>query len=164
MKVKRAKIPKGVQKHLDEIMDQGEVVISSLKEPWSFAKWYRWSILTDRRIFLIIRWPFGISYDVWPLYLRALSVDMNEGIVFDTIYLDYFGQKFQLKIFVKNRKKTLGFFREVNRLIMEFNPTADKDRSRGLINEIENLSKIFYHKQITQEEYERRKREILEKH
>lgn len=160
----QTKLPKDVQKHIDEILDKGEFIMASLKEPWSYTKWYRWSILTDRRIFLIIRWPLGLSYDVWPLYLRALSIDMNEGVVFDSIYLDYFGQKFQLKLFAKDRKKTLGFFREVNRLIMEFNPTADKDRNLGLINEIENLSKIFYHKLITEEEYERRKREILEKH
>ncbi len=157
------KLPKGIRRHLDEILENGEIFVYAVKEPWSYVKWHRWSILTDRRIIIIIKWPFGFSYDVWPLYLRALSIDMNEGVVFDSIYLDYFGQKFQLKFFTKDRKKTVEFFCKVNKQFMEFNPSTEQDKSVGLVNEMENLSKIFYHKIITKEEYDRRKKDLIDK-
>ena len=161
--IMKMKLPRGVQKRLDEILEEGEIIIDVLKEPWSYVKWHRWSVLTDRRIILIIRWPFGFSYDVWPLYLRALSIDMNEGVIFDSIYLDYFGQKFKLQFFERHRKRTIKFFCEVNKQFMLFNPTGSQEKNVGLVNEMDNLAKIFYHKMITKEEYDRRKQELIEK-
>jgi hypothetical protein len=156
-------LPRKIQEHLDGVLEVDERVIDVVKEPWSYTKWHRWTILTNIRIILIIRWPFGLSHDVWPLYLRALSIDMNEGVIFDTIYLDYFGQKFKLQFFEKHRKETLKFFQEVNRQFMLFNPTVEKEKNVGIVNEMDTLSKIFYHKMITREEYERRKRELIDK-
>lgn len=156
-------LPRKIQEHLDGVLEVDERVIDAVKEPWSYTKWHRWTILTNIRIILIIRWPFGLSHDVWPLYLRALSIDMNEGVIFDTIYLDYFGQKFKLQFFEKHRKETLKFFQEVNRQFMLFNPTVEKEKNVGIVNEMDTLSKIFYHKMITREEYERRKRELIDK-
>lgn len=156
-------LPGRVQDHLDDVLEEGERVIDAVKEPWSYTKWHRWTVLTDRRIIVVIKWPLGISYDVWPMYLGALSADMNEGIVFDTIYVDYFAQKFRLQFFTKKRKRTVQFFRQINRQMILHNPESRGKAIEDVVGELESLAQVFHEKIITKEEYDRKKKELMDK-
>lgn len=157
------KLPKRVQSHLDDVLEESEKVVDIVKEPWSYAKWHRWTVLTDRRIIVLVRWPFGISHDVWPMYLGALSVDMNEGVIFDTIFVDYFAQKFRLQFFTKNRKRTVHFFREINRQLILHNPASRRKAASEVVEELESLAQVFHEKIITKEEYDRKKKDLMDK-
>ena len=156
-------LPKRMKKQLDVVLDEGERVADIVKEVWSYTKWYRWTILTDRRIIIIIRWPLGLSYDIWPMYLGALSADMNEGVVFDTIFIDYYGQKFKLQFFSKHRKRTLQFFQEINHQLILHNPASRRQATTDAIEKMEQLAKVFHDHIISQEEYDQKKRELMEK-
>ncbi len=157
------RLPSKIQAHLDDVLEEGERVIDAVKEPWSYFKWHRWTVLTDRRIIVIVRWPFGVSYDVWPMYLGALSVDMNEGIVFDTIFVDYYAQKFRLQFFTKKRKRTVSFFRGINKQLILHNPASRRKAAEDVVKEMEGLAKVFHEKIITQEEYDKKKKELMDK-
>ncbi len=156
-------LPSGVRNQLISVLDQGEKIVDAVKEPWSYVKWQRWTILTDRRMICIIRWPFGISYDIWPMYLGALSADMNEGVIFDTIFVDYYGQKFRLQFFRKNRKRTVQFFCEMNRQLILHNPSSRRKATASVVEEMEQLAQVFHEKIITREEYDEKKKELMDK-
>jgi len=155
-------LPKKVQAQLDEVLEDDEETVDARKEPWSYTTWHRWTVLTDRRLIVIIRWPFGITYDVWPLYLKSLSVDMKEGFFFDTIYADYYTQKFKFEFPSRDRKKTMQFFHEINNQIMHPKVSKDGHKTEEVINEFEALAKIFYEKAISKEEYEKKKKELID--
>jgi len=157
------KLPKKVQEHLDDVLEEGEKLVDAVKEPWSYAKWQRWTVLTDRRIILIIKWPLGLTYDVWPMYLGALSVDLKEGVMYDTIFVDYYGQKFSLQFFSSHRKETMQFFCEINHQLVLHNPASRRKATEDVVKEMEGLAQVFHEKIITQEEYERKKKELMDK-
>lgn len=155
-------LPKSIQTQVDEVLEDGEEILDAIKEPWSLYKNTRWTVLTNERLIIVRRTIGGFTYDVYPLHLSSVIIDMNEGLIFfDTIYIDYYDQKFALQFFKKHRKRTWQFFHEINR--QKALPEKVNQEKQEIFKELEGLGKIFYEKKITKEEYDEKKKELVNK-
>jgi hypothetical protein len=152
-------LPKDISKELDQVLESDERVIDFRKEPWSFYKRNRWVVLTNKRIYLIKKIFFGISYDIIQIILGMAHFEMVEGIVFDTIFIRVTSEpEHIIQFFPSERQRTVAFFEEIEKA-----REGDPETEVVTRAELEALTKVFYEKLITKKEYEKKKRELLDK-
>lgn len=152
-------LPYDIEKEIKKFIESDEKLIDFRKEPWSFYKRNRWVVLTNKRIYLIKKYFFGISFDVIQIVLAQAHFEMLEGIMLDTIYIRVSGEGEHILNFPPTkRESTIDFFEEIERM-REGEPEA----SVAAQAELEALAQIFYENIITKEEYDKKKKELMDK-
>lgn len=152
------KLPKDINTELRKVMEPDEKVVDFRKEPWSYYKRNRWVILTTKRLYLIKKIFYGITFDIIEILLASATFEMIEGIIFDTIYVKGSSDKQTVQFFSSHRGETLQFFKEIEK--------SREGEPEGAViakAELEALANIFYEKLITREEYEKKKKELMDK-
>lgn len=153
------KLPKDIVEKLDHALEPDEHIIDFRKEPWSFYKRNRWVILTNKRVYLIKKVFFGLSFDIIQILLGQGHFELVEGIVFDTIFIRVSSEpEHIIQFFPSERKKTVEFFEKIEKA-----REGEPEGSIVVQAEIEALAQIFYEKLITKKEYEKKKKELLDK-
>lgn len=139
-------------------MEPDEELIDFRSEPWSFYKRRRWTILTSKRLYLVKKIFFGISYDIVQIILPEATFEMLEGILLDTIYVRSSAGEHVINFLPTERENTIKFFRE-----LEKTREGEPEENFEAQAELEALAKVFYEKAISKKEYEKKKKEILDK-
>jgi len=152
-------LPKVIGEHVEGVLEPNERILDFIVEPWSYVKGRRWTILTNRRIILVKNRFF--TYDMFTLIkLINVNLDIKEGPLFDSIFISYFDHKFNLQFYSLNRDKTLKFFHSVAEAIERVSsPSAEN----LIFDELEHLAKVFNAKIISEEEYERKRKDLLDR-
>lgn len=155
----KSQLPLDISQELNKVLELDERIINFRKEPWSFYKRNRWVILTTKRIYLIKKIFFGMSFDIIQIWLANAHFELVEGIIFDTIYIRVSSEPEHIINFLPTqRASTVDFFEEIQK--------TREGEPEGAIEakaELEALAKVFYEKIITKNEYEKKKKEILDK-
>ncbi|MEK7447212.1 MAG: hypothetical protein AAB632_00180 [Patescibacteria group bacterium] len=153
------KIPKDIDKELKKFMEPDERFIDFRKEPWSFYKRNRWVILTGKRIYLIKKVFFGFSFDIIQILISDAHLEFVEGIILDTIFIRVSSEpEHIIQFFSSDRDSTIEFFRKI-----EKKREGEPEGSIVAQAELEALAQVFYEKLITKEEYEEKKKELMDK-
>ncbi|MDO8507660.1 MAG: hypothetical protein Q7S53_03785 [bacterium] len=153
------KLPKDIAAKLDHALEFDEHILDFRKEPWSLYKRNRWVVLTSKRIYLIKKVFFGMSFDIIQILLGQGHFELVEGIVFDTIFIRVSSEpEHIIQFFPSERKKTVDFFEKIEKA-----REGDPEATVVTQAELEALAQIFYEKLITKKEYEKKKKELLDK-
>lgn len=153
------KLPKDISEELKKFMEPDERFVDFRKEPWSFYKRNRWVVLTSKRIYLIKKVFFGTIFDTIQILLGQAHLEMVEGIMFDTIFIRVSSEpEHIIQFFSSDRDSTIEFFRKI-----EKNREGETEGDIVAHAELEALAQVFYEKQITKEEYDEKKKELMDK-
>ena len=161
-------LPKDISEELAKFLEDDERPIDFRKEPWSYYKRNRWVILTDKRVYLIKKAFFGMSYDIKQIILSMAHFEMVEGVLLDTIYIRVPSEgEHIINFFPTDRRITLAFLEEVEKMRekqTEKQQAETKEAEKTATRvELETLAKTFYENLISSEEYERKKKDLLRK-
>jgi len=154
-----------IRREFEEIKEVDEDFVDFRKEPWSFFKRNRWAVLTTKRLYLVKKIFFGISFDIKQITIKDSHFEFIEGIIFDTIYIRVSSEG----PLAKGGEHTLNFFPTERQSTHEFLQEIEKTRegeSEGSVvaqAELEALARTFYENAISREEYEKKKAELLKK-
>ncbi|RJO60097.1 hypothetical protein C4544_07075 [candidate division WS5 bacterium] len=151
-------LPKDISNELKKFMEPDENLVDFRSEPWSFYKRRRWAILTSKRLYLIKKIFFGVSFDVVQIILPEATFEMLEGILLDTVYIRESAGEHIVNFLPTKRESTIKFFRQLEKT-REGEPEGNVEAQA----ELEALAKVFYEKHISKKEYENKKKEILDK-
>ncbi len=156
-------LPKDIARELERFSESDEWLIEFRKEPWSLYKRNRWVILTNKRIYLVKKIFFGLSFDTIQILLAMAHFEMVEGIVFDTIYLRVTSEpEHIIQFFPMDRESTLEFFDKMEKT-RDATPEKQREEKEAAHIELEALAKTFYENAITREEYEEKKKGLIDK-
>ncbi len=160
-------LPKDIAKELARFLEDDEKPIDFRKEPWSFYKRNRWVILTSKRLYLIKRVFFGLSFDIIQIVLSGANFEMIEGVIMDTIYIrDSTGER-MINFFPSVRESTIRFVNEIEKARDEMFRDLEKEQEErektAAKTELEALARTFYENKITSEEYEFKKKRLIDK-
>lgn len=161
-------LPEDINNQLDRVLEYDERPINFRKEPWSYYKRNRWVVLTNKRVYLIKKVFFGVSYDIKQIVLSAAHFEMNEGILLDTIYIRVPSEgEHILNFFPTERESTIEFFdlMEENRDRQSQVKKEERElnKKRVAMAEMEALAKTFYENKISSQEYEKKKNDLMKK-
>lgn len=153
------KIPKDISEELKKFMEPDEKLIDFRKEHWSFYKRNRWVVLTNKRIYLIKKILFGAMFDIIQILISDAHFEFVEGIIFDTIFIRVSSEpEHIIQFFPLDRDSTIEFFKKIEK-------AREGEPEGGIVAqaELEALAHIFYEKKITKEEYDEKKKELMDK-
>ncbi len=161
-------LPNDISKELARFLEDDEKPIDFRKEPWSYFKRSRWVVLTNRNIYLIKKIFFGFSFDITQIVLMQSHFEMIEGVLLDTIYIRVPSEgEHVINFFSGERDNTMRLFREIEEarenLLRE--TSSKEETSRKLIAraELEALARTFYENKITSKEYEKKKKNLIDR-
>ncbi len=161
-------LPNDISRELSNLLEYDEKPVDFRKEPWSFYKRNRWVVLTSKRVYLIKKIYFGISFDITQVILAMAHFEMVEGILFDTLYIriPVEGEHI-INFFHTQRGSTLKFLAEMEKARDQQVAALEGRREEGqkiiARAELEALAKTFYENKITSKEYEAKKKRLIDK-
>lgn len=161
-------LPNDISRELAKVIEYDEKPVDFRKEPWSFYKRNRWVVLTDKRVYLIKKVFFGVSFDIEQAVLPMAHFEMVEGILLDTIYIRVTSESEHILNFLPTeRLSTVKFLDEIEEMREKQadRQKQEKEETKKIAarTELEALARTFYENKITSEEYEEKKKDLLRK-
>ncbi len=161
-------IPKDIQGELSKVLEFDEKPIDFRKEPWSFYKRNRWVVLTNKRVYLIKKMLFGLTFDITQIVLERSNFEMIEGVILDTIYIMITGSVyFVINFLPKDRERTIEFFERIEKArdsqMENGRQVEEASQKMAARAELEALAKTFYENKISSDEYNKKKKKLIDR-
>lgn len=168
MKEAQRKLPQTFLSSIKPYLHKDEKILDALKEVWVPRIDFTWLILTDVRVIVATRSLFQFKFTDY--ILSGLDIDMTIGFPFDTLTLEVFSKKYTGQFYWFSRKKTLGFIEKLESTIeanekMEERGNKIPEKKGEKCEPLETLKRLAdLQKQgiITKEEFEKKKKKLLE--
>lgn len=162
-------MPADLEDALKGYLHPHEKLEDAIMEVFIIAVDFRWVILTNERIIVGIKRILG-SFDFKDLVIKSLDIDLDLGYIYDKIEFKIPGKAYNGHFYTFRRKDTLKFFKKVEKRIIELEEGKEivpqKQKQDGGKNHyyerLNKLNKMVKKGLITQEEYEIKKKKILE--
>ncbi len=160
-------LPKDISKELTKFLEDDEKPIDFRKEPWSYYKRNRWVVLTNKRIYLIKRTFFGLSFDITQIILSAANFEMIEGVIMDTVYIRDTTGEHIINFFPSVREGIIQFVSEIEKtrdeMFSDLKEAKEDKEKTAAKTELEALARTFYENKISSQEYEAKKKGLIDK-
>lgn len=170
----KKKISKQLLKKIDPLLNSGEKVICTFKEPFKWAEMQtRWLVLTDLRLVIIYKTLFGVV-SVDDLHLRDLDIELIQtkfGFFDEIIFRNRNRELYQTGASRFRRSEVNEFIKTTTTAITRreaaFRSSLNQDQptttSCDSISTLSGLNKLKQDGAITETEYTDKKEELLRK-
>lgn len=158
-------LPSRLTERLKNYLHSHEKILDFMKEVWVPRYDISWIILTNERVIVATRKIF--EYKFVDYALKNLDIDLTLGFPFDTIMLEAVGKKYTGHFYSFRRGKNLEFFEQIEKKLEEREGTTkEKKEEKEEYPPVETLKELADLKEqgiITEEEFNKKKKELLEK-
>ena len=158
------KLPSQLAIRIKNYLHSHEKILDFMKEVWVPRYDISWVILTNERIIVASRRIF--EYRFVDYHLNNLDIDLVLGFPFDTIQLEAIGKKYDGHFYSFRRNRNLAFFEQIEKRVEEIEAEEKGEKKKEECPPVETLKELAdLMKQgiITEEEFEKKKKELLEK-
>jgi len=163
MKKRKEKLPVALKDNLKNYLDEDEEIIFFAKEVPVLSIDFRWIILTQFRIILVVRTL--VEYSFRDFVCKELDMDLNLGFIFDIVELEVPGKQYRATFFSWNRNKTLKFFSNLKhcKVYHHVEHSIKGIKEEKPIFLLQELLKVKNAGGLSEKEFEKKKMEILKR-
>lgn len=158
------RVPKKVLDLLKkDYLEDDEVIIEIVHEAYVPRIDFRWLVLTNQRFVVAIRNLIQVTF--LSFTLDGLSIQYTRGVFFDVLEVQQMTNKYRATLYSLDRPFTLDFIDQIKDATKKFQ--EEKQKTMNEVNleplqALENLDKLKSRGEVSPEEYQKLKKEILE--